>query len=139
MLFQKQAFRHNPANNSFGDCHRTCIANMLDLNRDTVPNWGVHYDDTYEFNKAAAEFLASHKLKEIAFSYECSQEAIHNYMKISNPNTYYLLGGKSPRGTNHVVNCFNGEMIWDTAIDGGGLVAPYEDGSYVVYVLTPLL
>jgi len=42
MKLQKQAFRHDPSNGMYGDCHRTAIASILGVERDTVPNFGVH-------------------------------------------------------------------------------------------------
>ena len=44
---QQQKFKHDPANGSYGDCFRTALACILDLDRDEVPhfNEGLQFDD----------------------------------------------------------------------------------------------
>jgi hypothetical protein len=41
MRFQKQMFYHRPELGIYGDCQRTCIASMLDMDKFDVPNFGV--------------------------------------------------------------------------------------------------
>ena len=51
-----QANLHKPADGIFGDCARTCMAMILGLDRDSIPNFGVHYDDNAAWCKAVDDF-----------------------------------------------------------------------------------
>jgi hypothetical protein len=140
-LFQKQRFRHRPEEGTYGDCHRTCIAALLGMDRDEVPHWGVHFADGDRFEAEARAFLASKGLRDIRipiYAEEEPQQAL-NWMSRNNPGTYYLLTGKSRNGTNHVVICRNAEIVWDPALDDSGIVGSCEgSGWYWAEILAPI-
>lgn len=60
------------------------------------------------------------------------------FMGDSNPNAYYMLGGCSPRGTNHSVICCGDGFEWDPHPEGGFLIGPMDHGYYVVTFILPL-
>lgn len=49
----------------------------------------------------------------------------------------YLLGGVSPRGTDHTVVCRGSAVFSDPALDGGDIVGPSSNGYYYVSFLVP--
>lgn len=51
-------------------------------------------------------------------------------VKTTNPDTYFILGGKSRNGTGHSVVGLNNEIIWDPSPKESGIVSPMSDGFY---------
>lgn len=130
LRLQKQAYLHRPDEGTFGDCHRTCIASLLGVDRDSVPNWGVHYDNHDAFQAACDSYLADHGLRRIIFPVHTENgypDEILAWMKAANPGVYYLLTGTSKNGTNHVVIAKDDVIVWDPAIDDAGIVAGCND------------
>lgn len=132
MRFQKQAFKHDPANGVFGDCQRTVLACMLDLDRDSVPNFGIHMGNVPAWHKMLDGWLESkgYVLVETPFQGD-SVEAVL-YSQSNRPNLHYLFSGSSANGTNHVVIARGDKIVWDTAIDNSGIVGPDDQGYYWV-------
>lgn len=126
LKLQKQRYLHRPEEGTFGDCHRTCIASLLGLDRDEVPNWGLHYKDGDAFDKACTEYLASQGLRRIVLPLHTEngrpEEALE-WMKRNNPSVYYLLTGQSKNGTNHVVIAKDDAIVWDPSLDNSGIVS----------------
>lgn len=137
MTPRKQLFRHDPDSGVYGDCHRTAIACLLDLEPDQVPHFGEHYTDSDTFQRAEQEWLASRGLTTVNAAFTELREAM-NFLRVSNPGIYCLLGGKSANGCGHSVIACDGEIIWDPALDDAGIVAPFdEDGLYWLTFLVP--
>lgn len=127
LRLQKQRYLHRPEEGTYGDCHRTAIACLLGLERDTVPHWGVHYG-TAQFDAEAKAFLAGRGLRALTFPvWADSPEKARWFMAQVNPGVYYLMVGKSRNGTNHVVICLDGDQVWDPAIDDSGIVGGAVD------------
>ena len=140
MTPQKQLFKHNPPE-TFGDCHRTCLACLLDLSVEEVPNWAEKYwEDTATWDVEEDLFLSQHGLSKLTIAFNGSDglEPVLAHMGQLNANRYYLLTGESKNGTNHVVICLGGKIIWDPAIDNSGIVGPATDGFFWLNFLTPL-
>lgn len=138
MKYYYQRFKHDPANGSYGDCHRTCIACLLDLEPEEVPNFGEHYGDIPAFFKAEKEYLESQGLASINIAYQGELENVLTAIGTNDPNVYYILGGAGARGFNHSVVACGGEIIHDPYENGGGLVGPCTDGYYWVQFFTPM-
>lgn len=137
MIFQKQAFRHKPEEGQHGDCHRTVIACLLDLPRDSVPNFGVYYGDPDAFHKAERSFLKSRGLAPVSVGYNGTLEDVLRTMGAVNPTAYYILGGTSKTGFGHSVIGLGGKIVWDPHPDDVGIVGPMSDGIYWVSYLVP--
>ena len=137
MIKRKQIFFHNPENGRYGDCHRTCIACLLDLEPAEVPNFGEHYEDGEAFNAAVDGYLASQFLAQSMHAFEGTFEEIMKMQSILNKDIYYILGGQSKNGTNHSVVCLGGEIAWDPAIDDSGIIGPMTDGYFWITYLVP--
>lgn len=134
---QKQAFRHDPENGVYGDCYRTAIACMLDMERDEVPHFYEGDPPVDVFNKRAADFLATRGLTTFLVAFD-DFESMLNTMQVCNPNINYIVSGTSPRGTCHAVIGHGDKIIHDPHPDGGDLVAPCSDGLYWIEIFTPL-
>lgn len=142
MIRRKQLFRHQPHLDLLGDCHRTAIACLLDKEPWEVPHFYQKELTTprYDPEKEIAKFLATHGLMgiDIHFNGEAGLEGVFGYMDMWNPDVYYILGGVSPRGTNHSVICRGGGFEWDPAKDGGFLVGPLDNNYFRLTFFTSL-
>lgn len=141
MRFQHQAFNHKPELGEYGDCHRTCLACLLDLDRDEVPNFGEFYGNSEAFFKAEEEFLYKQGLSSvnIAYSGDVSIDRILGVIGAANPDIYYIFAGKSKSGYNHSVIGCGGKLIWDVGQEQGESISiegPCSDGYYWVEYFT---
>lgn len=139
---QKQLNRHCPAEGIYGDCHRTAIAIILDMDAADVP----HFYDGADGKGAAPEVWEAQErwLNErgytaisVAFPGESALDQIFLAVKNANiqqPNLCYILGGESKTGVNHSVVCMAGpcEIVCDPSQDGAGIIGPCDDGFYWV-------
>jgi len=142
MKFHKQRFRHRPELGEFGDCHRTALACLLELEPEDIPNFGQWYDYNVHgsrFQNECAAFLASRGLKVVDVAYNCTLEDMLTTLGSLNPDAYYLLGGQSRTGLNHTVVGKGGAIIWDPSLDDAGIVGPCQPaGMYWVSYLVDL-
>lgn len=137
MIEHKQLFRHRPEDGMFGDCHRTAIACLLDLDPEEVPHFGaVHFDDPEKFHSAFERWLKARGLRTVLTAYDCSLEDLLASFGSQNPEAYFLLGGRSRSGVGHtVIGCGN-RIAWDPHPDDVGIVGPL-DGYYWVNLIVP--
>lgn len=139
MQYHKQLFLHDPDNGVFGDCHRTALACLLDKQPKEVPHFLEGNPDGVEFIRREREYLETQGLSLFQVAYADTIENVLATVGQQNPGLRYILGGKSPRGTNHSVVCCGSEIIHDPHPDSGGLVAGIDpDGYCWVDVLIPL-
>ena len=135
MRRQKQLYRHEPFKGIHGDCHRTALACLLDIPVEECPHFIGEAVERQEWmargtlleplnwQVAQEEWLneRGYTTADIVFDGDggCRLEDIFGFMQARNPHTYYLLGGRSPRGTNHTVVCCGAGFEWDPHPDGG--------------------
>ena len=138
MTPQKQRFRHKPEEGEFGDCHRTCLACILGIDRDLVPNFGVHYGDVAKFLASEAEFLASIGMRaiDIPFQGTVSLGTMLESLGRLVPNAHLIFAGQSRTGLNHSVIIKDGEIVWNPSLDDVGIIGPCDDGHYWITILT---
>ena len=152
MKQHKQMFRHDPENGVWGDCHRTALACILNLQPAQVPHYIGEHEAAKckgkEFDWQAAQEVWLNRLGytsvDILFGNGDTTDpglnglqGLLGFMGQRNPRIYYLLGGTSPRGTNHTVVCLGGGLEWDPHPDGGFLVGPMDHGFYEVTFILP--
>lgn len=128
MIHQTQLIRHDPANGAWGDCYRTCVACLLELPPAEVPHV---YDGGVELaDGRMRDWLRGRGFALIASSVpgEVSLDRLLGEWAdaIVGPGVHFLITGRSPRGTNHVVVARAGEIVCDPHPDGGGLVGPAD-------------
>ncbi|HEY0684719.1 MAG TPA: hypothetical protein VGD45_20450 [Steroidobacter sp.] len=139
MIKRKQLFRHDPANGVYGDCHRTAIACLLDLEPDQVPHFGEHYTDSETFHRRESEWLETRGWCTVSVAYNASLDDVLRCQGFMNPDVLYLLGGKSRTGCGHTVIGCGDRIIWDPSLDDSGIIGPFDsDGLYWVTYLVPL-
>lgn len=139
MIYNKQLYYHRPAQGTVGDCHRTAIACMLDLQPDEVPHFMKdHWEDPVTAHQEFSKFLASRGLAQVNVIYECTLEQLLHSLGTMNPYARYLLGGRSANGTNHTVVARGKQIEWDPSMDDSGIVGPCDDGYFWVTWLIPI-
>lgn len=134
IVLQKQANRHRPDEGIYGDCHRTCIAMLLGMDRDDVPHF-LHDDcGSEEFKRRVGDWLADRGLGEFYMIWNGDEDVqqIMDTIEVLNPGAPFILGGESRTGVNHSVVCQSGEMF-DPSLTDAGIIAPTQpDGFYWV-------
>lgn len=139
MTPHKQRFLHRPEQGQHGDCSRTVLACLLDLEPEEVPHW--HEDLTgAEQDRRHREWLAERGLTLLHFAWHgVDRDWVDGAMRHWNPGHHYLLCGQSPRGTYHVVICCDGEMVHDPHPEGGGVIGPDSEGWWRVEFIGKLI
>ncbi len=143
MIPQKQLFLHKPSEGRIGDCWRTALACVLDMQAVDVPHfmepfWGLEDSGTLA-RYAINAWLRQHcglQLVEIAWNTD-SITTVFDVMSSSAPGMFYLLSGTSRNGTNHTVVARDGEIVCDPAIDDSGIVGPMDCGQFQAAFLVP--
>ena len=129
MIPQTQAYlnRDNDDGHS-GDCWRTCIASILEIDRDDVPNF-VEIDrdnpESIEWWEATQLFVREHGFALIEFNLSEGESWV--------PSVATILTGRSPRGKwNHSVVGIGRETVHDPHPSRAGLDG--EPNSVAVFV-----
>lgn len=141
MKFHKQKFKHAPEEGIFGDCDRTTIACLLDLEPEEVPHWGdPKVNPKEDWVKKKTEWLAKrgYALVSFLFGESTGLDNVLMTMLNVNPGIYYLLAGRSKTGVNHVVICCGDEIVHDPSLANSSIVGPCDDGYFWVQILVPL-
>jgi hypothetical protein len=106
-----------------GNCNSACLAMLLGLRIEDVPN----FNDSSDYNGAMQDFLAGHGYGILTFPIGAIElRAFHK--------GYGIAAGESPRGHNHAVLYFDGELWHDPHPDRSGVEVSAMD---VVYPLRP--
>jgi len=130
MRAQHQRFFHKPEEDIWGDCHRTAIAMLLDMERDAIPHFGFRCNDSEEFDRNVTDWLNTQGFTQITVAYLAGNEdsltdILHSINVQNGPGLVFLLGGRSPRGEyNHTVIAGDGRILLDPHPDNTGLAGP---------------
>ena len=137
---QKQKYRHKPEEGIYGDCHRTCLAMLLDMDRDSVPNFAeMQPNDGRAFRDICEDWLNAHGLATVNIPFAASLSEVFEFMRAVNPGVYYILGGQSRSGVNHSVVAVNNMIVADPSLNDSGIIGPTEpDGHYWVSFHIPM-
>lgn len=142
MQYHKQLHQHDPANGVLGDCFRTSLACLLDLEPKDVPHFMGDPDEPTEVAWANVDIWLGEKFNLRFCTIRLQIKNIDPWLEFldeENPGLRYELGGKSPRGSCHSVIVESGKIIHDPHPDGGGIVGPCdEDECYSLGFLLPL-
>lgn len=122
MIKQYSTIKHDPANNKFGDCHRACIASILEVSIHEVPHFFENYSDELsgELNNNMQTWLKdNHNLIQISIPIKVDENFSHleKVLNTCNYFTYglchYILTGTSIRGFGHSVICKGDKIVHD--------------------------
>lgn len=110
----------------FGNCLTACVASILELPIEQVPNF-------IEFDKGNGEYLQVFN----DFLGQYGYQALTIFLSVLDetwiPSGYHLIYGYSEEGVKHAVVGYQGKIVHDPAPDGSPL-AKIE--SYTVFVAT---
>ena len=146
MRRHKQQFMNKPELGQYGDCHRTVMACLLDIEVDQSPHFIGEFErrkaqdvrDEYSWADEQEKWLNSLGYTTVDVAFQGEIKSLFDWMSVRNPGRLYVLGGQSPRGTNHSVVCCGGEFHHDPHPDGGFLVGPMDYGFWEVTFVLPL-
>lgn len=103
-----QSILHDPANKDvFGNCLQACVASVMKLPINAVP----HFAQFLWWPMALELWVRGHDLT-------CKGERTATI-----PERLCIVGGQSPRGVDHVVVGYGGEVVWDPHPSREGLVS----------------
>lgn len=110
-----------------GNCFATCIACILDLPVEDVPNFcGDYWSDDGEWFRQTNKWLAQHGLRYIELGFG---DWVFNYHGV--PDVDVIVSGPGPRGCDHAVIWRDGKLAHDPHPSGAGLVEPKYVGFFV--------
>ena len=136
MKLQKQLNRHFPERGIWGDCLRTAIACVLDLDPVDVPHFNDRSDGRTDedVGRLLNDWLRGRGLAIITVSFngETSLDDVLTAAGFGSMGLPYLLSGFSRTGCNHVVVCQGYEIIWDPSLTDSGIVGPMNNGFWMV-------
>jgi hypothetical protein len=135
----KQLNKHQPEIGVIGDCYRTAIACILDLQPDAVPHFCEQWDGNHE--EAARTWLRKRDLMMLNFAMPGSLaigQVIDQGERCAD-GAAWILGGRSQRGTNHSVVVQGGIIVCDPVTGGenpGALIGPTvnDDGTELWWI-----
>jgi hypothetical protein len=120
--------KHDPPR-TWGDCYRTSIASILEIEPELVPHPGRNGLEGWgRLIPELAAWLAARNVYQVAF--RDTPAAIEEYAA---GYGYHLLGGNSPRGGHWCVG-LGGRLIHNPSPRDDGL-APNADGTYDLELL----
>ena len=100
MKLQKQLFPdHNPDEGKFGDCYRTCIAILLDMDAADVPHF-ARLESTHEWsrektNEVVREWLAERGYSMLSFVIHATFVGIDKWVTEATGGVPYILTSQS--------------------------------------------
>lgn len=110
-----------------GNCFATCIACILDLPVERVPNFcGDHPESDGEWLRAANRWLAQFGLRYIEFTFGDWVTDSHGL-----PGCHVVVSGPGPRGCDHATVWLDGKLAHDPHPSGAGLIEPKFVGCFV--------
>lgn len=134
MRFYKQRVMHDPENGKYGDCYRTCLASLLDVDPSRIPNFMSRperpHRKTWRLVNKWLKWRHGLMTVNIPFPVEdgCTAEEKIAAICIMWRDMKLIVSGESPRGFQHSAIYQNGKLLHDPAVLSGGIVAPGEDG-----------
>lgn len=125
---------HDPANGTYGDCLRTCIASILE--RDDVPHFaegGPHPDLAMQRMRAWMN-MSSYAPFIVAYPGDVTLDELLDMQRQLNPDSLYVLFGNTGTG-DHCVVCRGGEIVWNPSWPGSRIVGPLSNGTWQVLIV----
>lgn len=127
------------------DCYRTCLAILLEIDAEDVPNFYEDSlnpdDDRWGHGEATEEWIDNWLLKrglhriKIYTAYggpvERAQQVALEYGHKCSRELPYLLSGVSRNGYNHAVVCVRNEVVCDPSPKGISVVRPFQTGLFM--------
>ena len=125
ITFHRQLLRHDPASGIIGDCYRTAIACLFNMDPADVPHF-MQGRAGPPGMRDANTWLAERGYSLVRQRHPGGIEDLLGIMRriaCDNTGSYYLLTGRSAIGCNLVV-IWNDKIVWDPSPDAVGIVGP---------------
>lgn len=107
-----------------GNCHAAALASILEIDLDTIPDFGI---DEGWYDRFSRYMTSHHALQPLDL-------AVVDLPEWAVPRGYHLINGQSPRiDGSHTVVGFNGKPIHDPYPDGECELLSVE--SYTVFIV----
>lgn len=105
----KPVFQYRLDNGNWSNCFSACVASLLELNADAVPDWmwkdGALNDDWYS---DFSSWLASYGFRPMMILNQYTDP--HPLLV---PDVYYIVGGMGSHGIMHASIGLNGKIVHD--------------------------
>jgi hypothetical protein len=143
MIYRKQLSHHDPDSGIIGDCFRTCIGCLLDLEPQDVPHWSQEFWDNSNLVPKVEQLAILEWLERQGYTLlqlPCMGEnfkILAQQIEHISGNLLYIVSGTGTSGGEHVVIYKGSEMLWDPSPTGGGLTGPGIQGVYWLSFLLP--
>jgi len=118
--------RHQTIFGKRGNCYAACIASILELPLEIVPNFCEHRD----WQQRSKAWLAERGLGIVTISYASVFPFPDGSFPL--PSGYCILSGLGPRGYRHCCVGFEDKVVFDPHPSGAGLVKPDEIEYFVI-------
>lgn len=139
MKYHKQHILHKPDKGIYGDCFRTALACLLDMEVLSVPHFMNDPNEPIRTTwKNVDNWLKDFGFRLISLPFNSDYNELMDSMKDNYPGLVIKLSGKSIRGSNHTIIVKDGKMIHDPHPDNTGLNSPCDDGYYWMDFILPI-
>jgi hypothetical protein len=136
MKLTKQLNLHKPEEGVWGDCFRTALACLLNLDPEEVPHFNDRSDgrNDEDVSREVNKWIRKQGLALISvfFTGETPIEAVLATADYGSFGLPFLLSGTSRTGVDHVVICHRGEIVWDPSQVDSGIIGPMANGQWLV-------
>lgn len=126
MIYREQSIKHNEGEGEYGDCFRTALACVLDMEPSQVPHFMDGFPD--DWAEQMNDWLLSNGFFAVEFAFDGSVEYALKAMGLWSKDTEYLIAGRTIGGTDHQCVGRNDQIIHDPEPRKPGLVGPCSDG-----------
>lgn len=139
MIPHKQLNYHDPNNGIYGDCGRTVIACLLEMEPEEVPHFWDGEETAHDPTIDCRRWLDERGCIMYRFGFNAEGiledlQGVLDYVGNLNPDQYWVLMGRSENDTNHVVVCKGNQIVHDPALDNSGIIGPCLEGCWIVEI-----
>lgn len=145
MTPQKQKFLHKPSEGSYGDCFRTTIAILLDLDRDDIPHFGclTGPDDGgfAEQLRQTREWLSAKGLTFLCWPIpgDADWREVGDWGWFPRDQHFVLMGQSKVAVAHCVVASADGGVVCDPSLEDSGIIGPCKpEGVYWLGVIAKM-
>lgn len=129
MIAAKQRFRHRPDRGVQGDCHRTVLACLMELDVDSVPHFSQDNPSIETHTARIDDWLGARNLAQANMPMMGTLADVLASLAAGSPGVYIMLTGRTKGGLHHSVIVRNGQIIHDPSLDRRDYIAaPCRDG-----------
>lgn len=130
---------HNPEEGRVGDCHRACVASIMELPLESVPHfYKVSFEESSrEANKKMQEWFNGKGLcfVQVPIYGSFDLEEALNWVATYSEESYYIFAGTSKKDNPHSVVGHKNKIAHDPTYgpDGHGIVCPILEKEHNEY------